>query len=1028
MGQLVQFSGTITRCGALKTMTISRKFRCSKCQFEFFASACAELYYLIDLPLICPRSNYSAITSSAARRPPPRRRKKGGENSENTEESFESRGSKSSDKRCDGRDFQIIEGHDVVVDYAEARVQEVSDGAATTAGVPTSISIAVIGRTMVDLLQAGVEATVIGVPLRRWRACRKASKIDSELFVEALGLRIRDPSASDFQLLTSEQMLRVDMFWRHHYALLNNGDPWKARRQILDAVCPSLKGMTVSKLAVVLTVIGGSIEGVNLDDIDEDDIPTVDNNYHVCEGDKTNQNNSLVSLNPETNNFVSTPNTTPSASKWGKYLNPTQETQGDSTPLLPISQQQKQQQSSDFISPLAAPSTTVVSNFSSISIPQNSNNSNSSANNTFNPSNRSDCHLLLVGDPGTGKTQLMRAASLLCRRSVFATGMGSTSVGLTCAAVREGAEWHIEAGALPLADGGVCVIDEFGQMRASDRVSVHEAMENQTITVAKAGVLSTLHARCSLIAAANPRTKNGMITDTGPIPTGIGLSLLTRFDLVLLLPASREPAKDELIAKSILCERSLDGFATSAALDPDGSMLVDGIRCLPGGQQVKEIKKKDLALKDESFTLRVSDGVASQPSLNTSLSVVEFVGEKNLFMDSNLSANHSVIPNLAFTLTNGPVALATGESTNCEFLLLPLYVQTVKNRLNPRLTEEALALIKKYFCAVKRKANRNGSIVSRRLLESLVRLTVAHARLMWKHKVATDDDAAAVIHLVESATCARVLSAIGAKKEDEEVNARETLTSNPWSSSNLSDKDISSMDDLKEWRRELNALISGDINFNFKFVNQGSSIVNSNSMLTSLYTPSPLPVRPRKAGTLGRRIPAAVPAPSNGEESAYVQPQAESFTLTSNGNYTSKNFNNFQNNRNEVNHFSILNNNVDNNTNNNSNFNSNHQINSHFDPSPLSLSHSPNAVSPFPPSVSPAPPPSTFRPNPKRGFKSEPYPSSASKCDENLISSNTPPFQVSPDGTPSLENGGSQVGKSMYMMRFGKRPTRFGAP
>lgn len=274
---------------------------------------------------------------------------------------------------------------------------------------------------------------------------------------------------------------------------------------------------------------------------------------------------------------------------------------------------------------------------------------------------RKEGHLLLVGDPGTGKSQFLVNAARLISRSVMTTGSGSTNAGLTCAAVKDGSDWQLEAGALVMADRGICCIDEFNALRPQDRTAIHEAMEQQTLSVAKAGLVCKLNTRCSIIAACNVK---GEIEDGKSISANLALAspLLSRFDLIfLLLDRKRGDSWD-----SELCDRLL-------------------------------------------------------------------------FLQNNKRNNNT---------TEGI----------WDFEQLKSYVNFIRTRLNPKMTKISEIVLSKYYQLQRRSDSMRCARTTVRLLESLVRLSQSHAKLMFHSEVTLEDAITAVILVEASLTTTQTLN------------------------------------------------------------------------------------------------------------------------------------------------------------------------------------------------------------------------------------------------------------------------------
>jgi DNA replication licensing factor MCM3 len=307
---------------------------------------------------------------------------------------------------------------------------------------------------------------------------------------------------------------------------------------------------------------------------------------------------------------------------------------------------------------------------------------------------RGDINLLMIGDPSTAKSQLLRHVMNIAPLSVSTTGRGSTGVGLTAAVTvdKESGQKMLEAGAMVLADRGVACIDEFDKMNEEDRVAIHEVMEQQTITISKAGIHTTLNARCAVIAAANPTYGNYQRDMTPAQNISLPDSLLSRFDLTFVVLDQNDEAVDRLIA-----ERVTRNHRYQSAAQERGEMVA------------MDAREQDVVIEPEYHE---SGNTAVWEKYNTVL--------------------HSEKQE---TVTIG---------------FLKKYISYVKRSFTPVLTNESKDRITQLWTQL-RELEANGGFVGKvkimpvtiRTLETLIRLSSAHAKLRLSNQIEVTDCEAA---------------------------------------------------------------------------------------------------------------------------------------------------------------------------------------------------------------------------------------------------------------------------------------------
>lgn len=316
---------------------------------------------------------------------------------------------------------------------------------------------------------------------------------------------------------------------------------------------------------------------------------------------------------------------------------------------------------------------------------------------------RGDINILMVGDPSTAKSQLLRFVLNTAPLAIATTGRGSSGVGLTAAVTsdKETGERRLEAGAMVLGDRGVVCIDEFDKMSDIDRVAIHEVMEQQTVTIAKAGIHTSLNARCSVIAAANPIY--GQYDPHKDPHRNIALpdSLLSRFDLLFVVTDDIDDFRDRQISEHVLRMHRYRQPGTEE------------------GAPVREQEHQTLGVGLDN------DQPANQPTP---------VYEK-----------FNIMLHAGVTVTTG-----RGNARKIDVLSIPFmkkYIQYAKSQRKPVLTKGAADHIVATYSNLRNDElegnQRKTSPMTARTLETLIRLATAHAKARLSHRVEEADAEAA---------------------------------------------------------------------------------------------------------------------------------------------------------------------------------------------------------------------------------------------------------------------------------------------
>lgn len=306
---------------------------------------------------------------------------------------------------------------------------------------------------------------------------------------------------------------------------------------------------------------------------------------------------------------------------------------------------------------------------------------------------RGDINVLLCGDPGTAKSQFLKFVTKIAPRAVFATGQGASAVGLTAFVHKSPVtkEWTLEAGALVLADSGVCLIDEFDKMNDQDRTSIHEAMEQQSISISKAGIVASLQARCAVIAAANPIGGRYDLGLTFAQNVDLTEPIISRFDIICTIRDIVDPFIDEQLAKFVVRSHiKHHTFSTEKEREA-----------------VREANRRD----QEAAILDNTENINSSQECFDDQSDIEPIPQE----------------------------------------LLQKYIVYARDRVHPKLAKIDKDKIARLYSELRRESMLTGSVpITVRHIESIIRCSEAHARMHLRDLVNDNDVNIAIQTILES--------------------------------------------------------------------------------------------------------------------------------------------------------------------------------------------------------------------------------------------------------------------------------------